>query len=106
MNKAYILTFDKGGVFDRFDYTRLHEQLTNDPRFISWFHYLENSYILITSNKIGAKDISDLYKRIGNGRFCFVSEIDINNCNGWLPPPAWEWIKKFQKAHNPWGGVF
>ena len=108
MNKAYILTFDKGGLFERFDYAAFHQQLIKNPNIIDWFHYLENSYILITPYNIKANNISDVWQHIGNGRFSFVGELDINNCNGWLPQGAWDWIKKYQNTNrNPWSaGLF
>ena len=100
MNKAYILTFDKGGIFDRFDYLKFHQQLIKTPNIVDWFHYLENSYILIIPHHIKSNYISDIWQNIGNKRFSFVCELDINNCNGWLPAEAWEWIKKFQSPPN------
>ena len=102
MKKAYILTFDKGGLLESFDYSKFHNHLTSDPNLVSWWHYLENSYILITDSRIKASYFSDLFKQIGNNKFVFVCELNIDSCNGWLPPDAWEWIKKFQSPYNPW----
>ena len=101
MKKAFLLTYNKGNILEGFNYVKFHKKLTEDPNIISWWHYLDNTYILITEQNINSDYFSNLFIRIGNNKFMFVCEININNTNGLLPREAWDWIKKFQYSNNP-----
>lgn len=60
---------------------------------LDWFRYAPNCWIIWTNSdpeiwvqrlKIGLDD-TDTF---------FICEINMNNRNGWLPQPLWEWIYK------------
>jgi hypothetical protein len=98
MKKAYIINFDKGGLLDRFNYNRLHEVLTNDPKVSSWWHYLESSYIVTSQFNVKAEYFAQLFTQLNDDKSVFVCELNLKNCNGLLPNGAWDWIKK--EANN------
>lgn len=92
--KAYILTFDKGGFLDGFDYTKFHNQLITAKGVYNWWHHLETTYILIVDFPITAKNITDfVLERMPKKKF-FVCELVLSNHNGWLDPKAWDWINE------------
>jgi hypothetical protein len=92
--KAYIINFDKGGFLDKFDYKKFHENFTTAKGIISWWHYIESSYIVITKPNISATNISDFVARQMKDKHFFVGELNLKNHNGWLPKEAWDWINK------------
>jgi hypothetical protein len=92
LNKAYIITFDKGGVFDTFDYKRFHDTLTTAKGVLSWWHYLENSYILIVEETKNAHGIAEYVRKIAPKKKLLIVEINLNDVNGWLTKEAWDWI--------------
>ena len=92
-SKAYIITFDKGGLSDNFDYKKFHEQLTNLSWVITWWHYLESVYIIIVRD-LNSDKINDKIMEIMPKKRVFVARIDWYDYNGWLPPDAWEWLKQ------------
>lgn len=98
--KAYIISFDKDGIFDLFNYTDFHNKLTTAKGVINWFHYLQTSYIIITENNVKASDISSFLLKIMPKKHFVVFEVNLNNYNGWLPQTAWDWIKKWNLETN------
>jgi hypothetical protein len=93
--KAYVINFDKDGVLDSFDYKKFHDTLTTATGIISWWHYLQSSYIIIVEYNITATNISDFVKEHMPNKYFFVSELNLKNHNGWLPQEAWDWVNKF-----------
>ena len=98
--KSYIVTFDKGGILDTFDYVDFHEKLTKVQGLISWWHYLETTYILIVPNSSSATIITQFLISIAPNKQFFISKVDLKDHGGWLPKEAWDWINT-QK--NSWG---
>lgn len=94
MNKAYILTFDRKRLIDTFNYEIFHEQLTNAKGIVSWWHYLDCTYILIVEYTATAKNICDYVRTIIGGKEFFVCEVNLYNYNGFLNPEAWKWIEE------------
>lgn len=93
-NKAFIIVIDKGGILSSFNSTQFHNSITNAQGVKNWWHYIDNSYILITDWAITAKNITDFIMKITPNTKFFICELKLNNHNGWLPPEAWEWINK------------
>lgn len=93
-NKAYIISFDKGGLLDTFDYVGLHNTLIAADGILSWWHYLETSYIVITSSNITASNIASYVMQLMPNKHFFVSELNLENHNGFLPQEAWDWINQ------------
>lgn len=90
--KAYIINFDKGGLLDTFDYKKFHDTLTTAKGVINWWHYIESSYIIIVEKNISATIIGNFVQQYMPNKHFFVSELNLNNHNGWLPKEAWDWI--------------
>jgi len=93
-NKAYILTFDKGGFLEGYDYANFHNLLVTAKGIVNWWHHLECTYILIVNDEITAKNITDYVLTIMPKKKFFVCELVLRNHNGWLDPNAWEWINQ------------
>jgi hypothetical protein len=95
-SKAYIISFDKGGVLDHFDYQKFHNRLTTDKEIINWWHHLESCYIIIVPSHINSTSISNFIMEIAPQKKHFVCELNLNDHNGWLPKEAWEWINSYK----------
>jgi len=94
LNKAYILTIEKGNILTSYNSKKFHEQITTAKGIKTWWHYIDNTYILIVESSILAKNITDYVMPLIPKRRFFVCELDLRNHNGWLPQEAWDWIKK------------
>ncbi len=94
--KTYIIIFNKGGLLDNFDFTKFHDRLTTATGLISWWHYIDNAYIIVTEYNITATKVSDFVGRHLPQKQFLVSELNLNNHNGWLPQEAWDWIDKYK----------
>ncbi len=92
--KSYIVTFDKGGILDTFDYAKFHEQLTNAKGLLSWWHYLPTSYILLVPDSSNSALITQFILPLAPNKHFFVAKVDLKDHNGWLPQEAWDWINK------------
>lgn len=92
--KAYILVIDKGGVFSSFNPVTFHQKLVKPESIITWWHYIDNTYVLIVEGNVNAAAISEYVKKIDPKRKFFVCELNLKDHAGWLPKEAWEWIKK------------
>lgn len=92
LKKSYIIIYDKGGIFDAFDYKKFHNTLTTAKGVNSWWHYIDNSYIIITDNNVTATNLSEFILHHLPNKHFFVSELNLKNHNGWLPKEAWDWI--------------
>lgn len=93
-NKAYILIIDKGGWLSGFNAEEFHKGIIRANGVKTWWHYIDNTYILIVEWGVTAKDITDYAMKLIPNRKFFVCELNINNHNGWLPQDAWDWINK------------
>lgn len=94
LTKAYIINFDKSGLYDDFDYQKFKVNLTSAKGLISWWHYLESSYIIVTDSTISATSITHFVKKHMEFKHFLVVELNLKNHDGWLPQEAWEWIHK------------
>jgi hypothetical protein len=92
-NKAYIFIFDRES-FTVEELDKFHNDLTTAQGIVSWWHYLSSAYILIVQENIKATDINNFLLKVIPKKHIFVSELNLINHNGFLPPNAWDWIKK------------
>ncbi len=92
--KAYIINFDKGGLGDKFDYVKFHNDLITTKGVVNWWHHLQSSYIIVTEWNITADNVSKLVRQLMPNKKHFVCELNLHNHNGWLPQEAWDWINK------------
>lgn len=71
------------------DYAKLYETLKTAS---TWWHYLESTWILSTSDNINTW--SDKIRAVldANDNFIVVN-ITGQPHHGWLPQDAWKWIK-------------
>jgi len=97
-NKTYIVTLDKGGLLDTFNYVEFHKQLTTAEGIISWWHYLESTYLLIVPDSANSATITQFITSIAPKKHFFVAKIDLRDYNGWLPKEAWDWINEWNKT--------
>lgn len=89
--KAYILNFD---LDSNFNSVKFHDELIKFDGLVAWWHYLKSSYILIVEFGLTADNITDYVMKIIPNKYFFVSELQLNDHNGWLPQEAWDWINK------------
>ncbi len=90
--KAYIITFDKGGGPDRFNYAEFHRMLTTAQGVQSWWHYLQGTYIIIVEDDNTASNVAEYVRSIAKGKSFFTARIDLHDHDGLLNPDAWKWI--------------
>ena len=88
MKKAYLLSFDPYKT----DAVTLHQIIKDSLLISGWWHYLASTYILISYQSL-QKIHNEIYLKWPMQRY-FIVEIYLKNRNGWLPPDAWEWIRK------------
>lgn len=92
-DKFYIITIDKGGLFDMFDVKKFHDQLTTANGIKAWWHYLDSTYIIRVDFGVTAHNISNFIISFAPNKKFFTAELKLDNYNGFLPQEAWDWIK-------------
>jgi hypothetical protein len=70
------------------DYKGLEEELQNSPK---WWHYLESTWLILT-NETPDQLWSRIASHIHDQDRVLIIEVR-DNCQGWLPKEAWDWIK-------------
>lgn len=93
-NKFYIISIQDVEVWKTFDTANFHKQLTTANGVLSWWHYLNSTYIIKVPNNITAQNVTEYVMRIAPNRHFFTCEIDLNDYNGFLPQDAWDWIER------------
>jgi len=85
--KAYSITYDLKAPGRNYD--SLYEAIKQSG---TWCHYLESTWIVVsyeTSQQIWNR----IAPTIDKNDFVLIIEVR-NDCHGWLPKDAWEWISK------------
>lgn len=85
--KAYSITYDLKSPGR--DYNNLYEAIKSSGK---WWHYLESTWI-VTTNETSQQIWDRLAKNIDNNDRLLIIEVK-NNCYGWLPKDAWDWIRQ------------
>ena len=98
--KTYIVTFEKEGILDSFNYVSFHEKLTTAQGVISWWHYLGTTYILSVPDTATATSVTQYILAIAPNKKFFVAKVDLKDHGGWLPKEAWDWINN---QTSSWG---
>lgn len=87
MNKVFLVTYHLKTPGK--DYSPLYTALKSSGK---WWHFLESSWLICTS------ETSVL---LNNRLMPFITATDRlliievrNDCQGWLPKEAWDWIKE------------
>lgn len=89
-NSVFILSFDRDSISDiRF----LHNGVTKNALVKNWFHYIKSSYIIV-ANTNNADILSKSLESALNGINYILLEVNLSNCNGFLPQKAWDWIER------------
>lgn len=83
--KAYSITYDLRQPGR--NYSALYESIKSSAL---WWHYLESTW-LIATNETPQQIWNRIGTHIDKNDFMLIIEIR-NNCQGWLPPDAWNWI--------------
>lgn len=92
MNKAFLILFEKETNTSA-QRKILHDTLTTDKNVKGWWHYITNSYIIITDNTVTAGSVRDfLQKKIPNTNI-LVLQITYNDYDGFLKKEAWDWME-------------
>lgn len=96
MSKVYLLSLDADDV--RLDKAALHQHiksLNEAGHILNWWHYINSTYLLVS--KLDVNTLSAHVKRgTSDARFLLV-RVSPKVSQGWLPPKAWAWIKKYEQ---------
>ena len=88
--RAYLLVFDREPL--KYDYKKIHNLIKEAPYIDNWWHYIKSCYIL-TSIWPATKLSKEITKILPDHRF-LLTQIHLNNSNGWLPQEAWDWLRE------------
>lgn len=91
--KIYLVTYSPTPPFNQAIFRNHVMSLFNNRHITDWWHYIDSTY-LIASN-LNADQLYNLIIPAVPKRNLLIIEIDKNNAQGWLPPLAWAWIKKY-----------
>ena len=85
MNKVYILTYDLKTPGK--DYSGFYNAIKASPK---WWHYLQSSWLIYTDE---APTVlwNRLCSHVDKSDRVLIIEVR-DNCQGWLPKDAWDWI--------------
>ena len=61
----------------------------------SWWHYLESTWLIYTSDGIEAWQMR-IKSAIDNNDSFIIVDVTKQPRNGWLPKKAWEWIREYE----------
>ncbi len=61
----------------------------------SWWHYLESTWLIYTSDGIEAWQMR-IKSAIDNNDSFIIVDVTKQPRNGWLPKKAWEWIQEYE----------
>ena len=89
-NSVFILSFDRDSISD---IRSLHNGVTKNALVKNWFHYIKSSYIIVATTN-NADILSKSLDAALNGIRYILLEVNISNCNGYLPQKAWDWIER------------
>jgi hypothetical protein len=88
VTKLYLLTFDPSKT----NSVDLHNIINGNPYVQDWWHYIATSYIIASDYTLGTLH-KDIMTRWPKQRY-LLTEVNLDNSNGWLPQAAWDWIHK------------
>lgn len=96
MNKIYIITYKTLPDFNSVSFHNYIDAMYKNGWISDWWHYTDNSYIVVSN-----QSVQDLYNAAAPGmkgiQYALITEVNLNNQQGWLPPAAWEWLKKYKQ---------
>lgn len=83
-------------IDDTLDYNDIHNKLTSMPYLYSWFHYLQSSYIFISS--YNHEELAEYIRKIIPNKRFLIFKVDLSTRHGWLPREAWDWIERMKSV--------
>ena len=95
--RAYVISFERP-IEDKFDYAEFHKKLTTAKGIEDWWHYLTNTYIVITPTSILASGVYSYLEKIAPNKVFLICELNLSNYHGLLNPKAWDWIDKYASS--------
>lgn len=75
-----------------FDYVALHSMLKDSRHILDWWHYIKSCYILISS--LPVKELAEEIRKMMPDHHFLLIRVHPDECNGWLPKNAWDWLHK------------
>jgi hypothetical protein len=73
------------------DYHDFYEAIKAQGQQGKWWHYMSSTWLLSTTKTI--QEVFDaIHPHLDKQDFVFVCELAANY-QGWLPKPAWDWIR-------------
>lgn len=96
-NKSYIIVIDNYRSLGSSSAKSLHNDITTADGVINWWHYIDNTYIIIVEWGVTASSITEYVRKINSSISFFVCQVDLKNHNGFLPEEAWDWINNQTK---------
>lgn len=94
MTKLFIITYKTDTAFNSVLFHNYIQSLYTKSWISDWWHYTDNTYIVASSQTVGAL-YSATFPGVP-GRHILVIEVNPNNAQGWLPKEAWTWLQKYQ----------
>jgi len=91
MRKVYLLVFDRD--YEKYDYKEFHNSIKESPYIYTWWHYIKSCYILISD--LSANSLSEEIRKMVPAHRFLLTQIHLNNSDGWLPQKAWDWILRY-----------
>ena len=82
----YLITYDLNKPSQ--EYKELYEELRKAS---TWWHYLDSTWLIVTSESVEIISQRIRDKTDNNDRF-LVIDITGKNYDGWLAKEAWKWI--------------
>lgn len=96
MTKLYIITYKTNPSFNSAIFHNYIKALYQNNWISDWWHYTDNTYI-VASNQTVQNLYNATAKGMGGIQYALIVEVNPKNQQGWLPPAAWDWLKKYQK---------
>jgi hypothetical protein len=91
---TYVLVFDDA-VGTRREVLDFLDKL---PEILNWYACMSNA-VFVVSNKT-ANELADLFRKFTKDKGRFVILDTETDRNGWLPKPAWEFIRNPRPAET------
>jgi hypothetical protein len=94
--KVFIITLDVNGP--DLEVSHVLRRLADHPDVSNWWNHIPGVYLVKTS--LGADQLGDLVKLSAGDANFLVAEVNLAQSEGWLPAPAWRWIRKREREAN------
>ena len=93
----YVVIYDRPSNFSP---AKLHTFISGEKDFKDWWHFLESTYIIISSLSLNA--LQDKLADHFNGISFLILPVTLEAAGGMLPQQAWDWISSRKISKSPW----